>query len=89
MRFIEDQIEDKPTINLRKKTKAECYDILSAAKYEMVEGGYDYILRLPVSSFTAEQITKHARELLNIRTQIEAMEKTTSAALWTADLQTV
>ena len=87
VRFIEDQISDKPEITLYKKTRAQCDEILNKAKYELIDGSYDYILKLPVSSFTAEQIEKHKKKLESLRSEIKSLETTEPADLWLADLQ--
>lgn len=86
VRFIEDQISDKPAIVLYRKARAECDTILKKEGYPHIDGSYDYILRLPVSSFTAEQIEKHRAKLREIRESIAKLEKQTPASLWLADL---
>jgi len=89
MRFITDQISDKPKVDLRKKTRAVCDDILKKEKYTEIEGGYDYIMKLPVSSFTAEQIEKHSKKLETIRKSITELESKGAADLWLEDLRNV
>jgi DNA topoisomerase-2 len=89
MRFITDQISDKPKVDLRKKTRAVCDDSLKKEKYTEIEGGYDYIMKLPVSSFTAEQIEKHSKKLETIRKSITELESKGAADLWLEDLRNV
>ncbi len=89
MRFITDQISDKPKVDLRKKTRAVCDEILKKEKYTEIEGGYDYIMKLPVSSFTAEQIEKHSKKLETIRKSITELESKGAADLWLEDLRNV
>jgi DNA topoisomerase-2 len=86
MRFIEDQCLDTPTVVLRKKTRAECDAILASHAYASIDGGFDYILRLPVSSFTAEQSAKHKAKLESLRKEIAALKKTTARAMWLSEL---
>jgi hypothetical protein len=82
VRFIEDQILDQPTVQLRKKTRAECDAILKGALYEQVGDSYDYIMRLPVSSFTKEEIDKHHKTLGRLRAEIAALEQMKPAEMW-------
>ena len=89
VRFIEDQIADKPTIDLRRKSRTECDTLLESAKYTKLADGYDYILRLPVSSFTAEAIAKHTAKLEALRKEIAALQQTTASQMWLVDLQQV
>ena len=89
VRFIEDQIADEPEIHLYRKTKQQCIEILGEAEYEHVDSSYDYILRLPVSSFTAEEIEKHKEKLAKLRAEIDALEKMEAADMWLGDLRQV
>ena len=89
VRFILDQISDEPEIDLRKKTRTECDEILGNAEYQHVNGSYDYIMRLPVSVFTAEEVKKHQDKLASLRNQIEELEGKDAAELWLLDLQNV
>jgi DNA topoisomerase-2 len=85
VRFIEGQCLDKPVPDLRKKTKAECEALLTEHKYTH----HADILRLPVSSFTAEVMAKHRADRENVLNCLELLRGTTARALWTADLESV
>jgi DNA topoisomerase II len=89
MRFIEDQTADTPTLNFRKKARDVCEQSLVAEKYRKVSDSFDYIFRLPISSFTAEQIEKHRAKLADLRSQAATLRATTPAALWLTELSGV
>jgi DNA topoisomerase-2 len=89
MRFIEDQVADKPTLDFRKKARDVCEQALVAQKYRKVSDSYDYIFRLPVSSFTTEQMEKHAKKLTELRAEIVRLESLTAAKLWLTELSGV
>jgi DNA topoisomerase-2 len=89
MRFIEDQIADKPTLDFRRKAKAVCEAELVSAKYRKVSDSYDYIFRLPVSAFTAEQVLKQKTTLEELRTEIARLEKLKAADMWLSELSGV
>jgi DNA topoisomerase-2 len=89
VRFIRSQCLDKPEPELKKKTRVECDALLEKHKYDKLKDGYDYIMRLPVSSFTNENIKKHETELREIETEIARLEKLKAAELWLTDLETV
>ena len=86
MRFIQDQCEDTPQIVLKKKTRAECDAFFTKFGYAQIDGSYDYLMRLPVSSFTREQMDKHKAKLDDLRLQIARLWKTTAADLWLTEL---
>jgi DNA topoisomerase-2 len=86
VRFIEDQIADKPTLNFRKKAQSVCEAELVKAKYRKVSDSYDYIFRLPVSTFTAEQVDKHNAKLAEMRAEIARLETLKAAQMWLNEL---
>jgi DNA topoisomerase-2 len=89
VRFIKDQISDKPKVVLKKKSLKECDEILKQNQYELINDSYDYILSLPVSAFTLEKIKKHEDDRINLKVQQEELEKTTWREMWLADLEVV
>jgi DNA topoisomerase-2 len=89
VRFIKDQISDKPKVVLKKKSLKECDEILKQNQYELINESYDYILSLPVSAFTLEKIKKHEDDRINLKVQQEELEKTTWREMWLADLEVV
>ena len=88
VKFIEDQVKDVPTLVLKKKTRAECDTMFKQASYTSIDG-YDYLLKLPVSSFTAEQITKHESQLAALRAEHARLETLRAAEMWLMDLAAV
>jgi DNA topoisomerase-2 len=85
VRFIEGQCLDKPLPDLRRKTKAECEALLTEHKYIH----HAEILRLPVSSFTAEVMAKHRADRESVLNRLELLRGTTAEALWLADLESL
>jgi DNA gyrase/topoisomerase IV subunit A len=87
--FIEDQISVQPKVDLRRKTEEQCTQILAGNGFSMIGDSYDYLLRLPVRSFTAEQVEKHRKKLADIRAEIARLESTKAADLWLTELSGV
>jgi DNA topoisomerase-2 len=87
--FIEDQISASPKVDLRRKTEEQCTQILAGNGFSMIGDSYDYLLRLPVRSFTAEQVEKHRKKLADIRAEIARLESTKAADLWLTELSGV
>jgi DNA topoisomerase II len=89
VRFIRDQIQDEPEVVLKKKTLEECNNILGEHEYQHIDGSYDYIMRLPVSAFTAEKVAKHEKDMEDLLAEIARLECTNAQRLWLADLEQV
>ena len=89
MRFIEDQISDTPRLSFRKKARADCESDLAAALFRKVSDSYDYIFRLPVSTFTAEQVESHRGTLGKLRKELARLETLKNADMWLSELSDV
>jgi len=89
MRFINDQIADTPTLNFRKKARLACEGELERMKYRKVSDTYDYIFRLPVSTFTLETIQSHATKLQSLRDEIARLRETRATEMWLTELSVV
>jgi len=88
VRFIHDQCSDVP-IDLRNKAWARCVELLGAAEYTKINGGYEYLMRLPVSTFTTEVIGMHEKDMKHIESEIARLEKMDARTMWLADLEHV
>jgi DNA topoisomerase-2 len=86
VRFIEDQISEVPSLDFRKKTKMICESLLDEDGYNRIDGSFDYILRLPMSTVTLETIAKHKTDLERLRDRLKVLEAKTPASLWNDDL---
>jgi DNA topoisomerase-2 len=89
MRFIEDQISDDPKVDLRRRKNEECNAILQGAGYSKIDDKFEYLMKLPVSTFTAENIEKNQRKLHELRDEIQKLERTSPAEMWLSELSGV
>jgi len=89
VRFIKDQIADKPTLDLRKKAQSECDALLVQQSYAKIDDSFEYIMKLPVRSFTAEQVVKHETQLADLRAEIARLNGLKPAEMWLNDLTRV
>ena len=86
VKFIRDQIADVPKIVLKKKTRVECDAIFTEHKFAKIEDGFEYLMKLPISSFTAEQIAKHEKQLAELKAEIARLRTLESADMWLSEL---
>ena len=87
IRFIEEYIDG--TLDINKKSKDYTIDLLNKRKYHKVNGSggeYDYLINLPVISFTSEKI----KDLTNTHdkkvSELEYYQSKTDKELWIVDL---
>ena len=86
VKFIQDQIAEQPQIVLKKKSRIECDEMFTKGGYAKIEDGYEYLMKLPVSSFTAEQVTKHEKQLAELKAEIARLQSTEAADMWLSEL---
>jgi DNA topoisomerase II len=84
VRFLKMNCDDE--IDLRRKTEEECVALLEGAGFVKIDESYEYLLKLPIRSFTKETIDKHVGELQTLRGRIAELDGTTPSALWLHDL---
>jgi DNA topoisomerase-2 len=84
VKFI--QMNCDETIDLRRKTEEECTAILGDAGLERQDDSFEYLLKLPIRSLTAEMIAKHTAELKALLTTLDTIQATSPSAMWTQDL---
>jgi hypothetical protein len=58
-------------------------------KIKKIDGEYDYLMKLPVSSFTAEQIAKHENHLAELKAEIMRLQSLEAADMWLMELSVV
>ena len=87
VKFVTLQTAETPTPDLRRKSRAECDRLLETSGFLKIEESYEYLMKLPVSSFTAETIAKHEKELAELRAEIARLTTLSPADLWRFDLR--
>jgi len=88
VRFIEQQSQDTPLPDLRRKTREECDTLLEKQKFVKISDTYDYLMDLPIKSITVTNARKHQADLESLRAKIAHLEKKTPESLWLDDLET-
>ncbi len=79
------QVMDEPTFLMR-QTHDAVIARLQAAKYVPIDGGFEHLLRLPVSAMTQEQLIKLKRQSEQWSANLTALSKQSEWDLWLADL---
>ena len=64
----------------------ECDELFVKGGYAKIEDGFEYMMKLPVSSFTADQIAKHEKQLAELKAEIERLRSLKAADMWLSEL---
>jgi hypothetical protein len=55
-------------------------------KYSQVENSYDYLLKMPIRSFTQEKISALANKITETSRQVRILTEMTEKEMWLKDL---
>lgn len=89
VRFIRQQSQDVPIPDLRRKTTEVCVELLEREKFVKIDGGYDYLMKLPIASLTLTHAKKHEDELASLKSRINELETMTPKGMWKTELQSL
>jgi len=87
VRFIQQQCEETPRPDIRRKSPEECDKLLEKEKFDKIKDSYDYLMNLPISSLTLKQAKKHQDDLDELKRKIKELESKTPKQLWMDDLK--
>jgi len=74
---------------LRRKKNTEIAALLKGKGYDEKEGGYNYLVKLPMDSVSEESVEKILGEKLSKETLRSDLERTTVENLWSRELKTI
>jgi len=77
------------TIDLRKKKSEEVNKMLKDKSYDVVDGEYKYLTRMPMDSVTEENVDKLNKEHENKKGELESVKNTTKYQMWLSELETL
>jgi DNA topoisomerase-2 len=84
-KYIKEILED--TIDLRKKKSEEVSKMLKDKCYDLLDGDYKYLTKMPMDSVTEENVEKLNKEHQNKQTELERVKNTTKHQMWLSELE--
>lgn len=84
IRFLIYVMEEK--IIVFKKSNEEVSKQLEAKKFKKIDESYDYLLSMPIGSFTKEKLDKLNKEKDDTENKIKSLESTTVKEVWFQEL---
>lgn len=86
-RFLQMIMKDELVVYRRKRD--DVLADLQKNEFKMVSDSYDYLLKMPVTSFTEEMLEKLQKEIDDISGRLEDVKKTSVEQMWLNDLDDV
>ena len=70
-----------------KELEKRKYDKETKNEEEESKNGYNYLLKLPVRTLTADQVNKIKNDIKSLNTTLDITKKTTEKEMWLKDLK--
>lgn len=86
-RFLQMIMKDELVVYRRKRD--DVIADLQKNEFKMVSDSYDYLLKMPVTSFTEEMLEKLQKEIDDVSGRLEDVKKTSVEQMWLNDLDDV
>jgi DNA topoisomerase-2 len=83
-RYVEYVLIDK--IDLRRKTAETVNAMLLSNSFDMIDGDYKYLVKMPMDSVTTENVEKLRRERDETLRELEVLRQTTLEQMWLREL---
>ena len=74
------------TIDLRKKTAQQVNDLLIGQKFDMIDGDYKYLIKMPMDSVTEENVKQLTKEHQDTTKELDVLISTTLEQMWLHEL---
>jgi DNA topoisomerase-2 len=83
-KYIIALLEDR--IDLRRKTKAQVFDMLQGEGFDLIDGDYMYLTKMSMDSVTAELVEKIMKEKGDKEAELEVLRNKGEFDMWTEEL---
>lgn len=73
-------------VDLRKKTNQQVVELLTSMKYDVLEGDFKYLIKMPMDSVTEEHVARILKEKSDTEVELETLIATTVNQMWLKEL---
>lgn len=84
-RYIQAILDD--VVDLRKKSAEEVVHMMESVGFDLVEGDYKYLTKMPMDSVTKENVAKIMRECAETDEHLRKLEATPLEEIWRLELE--
>ena len=74
------------TVDLRRKHAQQVTDLMVARKFDMLDGDYKYLIKMPMDSVTQENVAHIIKEKEETEKELEILKATTLEKMWLLEL---
>ena len=86
-RYIQGTLNDK--IDLRRKTAQQVNELLTGLNFDLYDGDFKYLVKMPMDSVTKENVEAIMKEKADTETELAVLKGTTLEKMWFSELDTL
>jgi len=75
------------SVDLRRKNASAVHELLTSKGYDLLDGDFKYLIKMPMDSVTQENVDKILKEQSDAETELEILKKTTLETMWLSELK--
>jgi len=84
-RYIVETLEG--VVDLRRKNAAQVLELMTERKFDMLDGDYKYLVKMPMDSVTQENVEQILKEKTQCEKDLEVLIATTLEKMWYSELE--
>ena len=86
-RYIQETLDS--VIDLRRKKAQVVTGLLTERKFDLIDGDYKYLIKMPMDSVTEENVASIMKDNENAVKELERLKKTSLEKMWLSELDTL
>ena len=86
-RYIQETLDS--VIDLRRKKAQVVTGLLTERKFDLIDGDYKYLIKMPMDSVTEENVASIMKDKENAVKELERLKKTSLEKMWLSELDTL
>ena len=75
------------SVDLRRKNAATVHELLVSKKFDILDGDFKYLIKMPMDSVTQENVEKILKEKSDAETELDMLKKTALETMWLSELE--
>jgi hypothetical protein len=83
-RYIQETLSG--VVDLRKKNASQVVELMNTRKFDMIDGEFKYLIKMPMDSVTEENVAHIMRERDDAQKELEILIATTLEQMWMKEL---
>ena len=77
------------SVDLRKKNAQLVKELMTSKGFDLIDGNFNYLIKMPMDSVTEENVEKILKEKTDAEKQLNKLKKTTLETMWLSELETL